>query len=290
LAPAALLLGNASWLRHAGESGAWEAHWWGLDPPHELIRSDAPTDCVRLFPDAGLAVARSMGDYLVVTNGMVGTRGFGNHKHNDLLSFEYHPAGIPLIVDPGSYVYTSNPLDRNIFRSTAYHNALMVDGVEQNEINPEWIFRVFEKAFPETLEHRMTGEAFVYHGRHIGYTRLEHPVVHERRFELIYANGTLSITDRIEGNGPHELRCHFHLAPAVGVKLEHDGASLFQKPSGVHWRLSIPVTVQICSSLAWYSPSYGVRIPCHAIELKTEIDLSKEATWNFTFTKVGCIK
>jgi hypothetical protein len=65
----------------------------------------------RLFPQAGTAVARTTaGHYLLVTNGIVGTNGFGNHKHNDLLSFEYHHHGVPLIVDPGSYVYTSTPM------------------------------------------------------------------------------------------------------------------------------------------------------------------------------------
>ena len=41
-------------------------------------------------------------DYLLVTNGIVGTAGFGNHKHNDLLGFEYHVDGVPVLVDPGS--------------------------------------------------------------------------------------------------------------------------------------------------------------------------------------------
>ena len=61
---------------------------------------------------------RAGAHYLLVTNGIVGTKGFGNHKHNDQLSFEFHPDGSPLIVDPGSYVYTSDgdgakPLSRH---------------------------------------------------------------------------------------------------------------------------------------------------------------------------------
>mgnify|MGYP003337307296 CR=1 FL=1 len=106
----------------------------------------------KLFPDAGLAVYRDgAGQYLLITNGKVGTNGFGNHKHNDLLSFEYHHDGVALVVDPGSYVYTSDFDARNRFRSTAYHNTLQLDGREQNDLKPEWIFRLFETSHAEHI-------------------------------------------------------------------------------------------------------------------------------------------
>ena len=77
---------------------------------------------------------RSASHYLLASNGIVGTKGFGNHKHNDQLSFEYHAAGVPLIVDPGSFVYTSDFDARNLFRSTASHNTLQIDGFSLRDI------------------------------------------------------------------------------------------------------------------------------------------------------------
>ena len=62
--------------------------------------------------------------------------------------------GVPVIVDPGSYVYTSDPDARNLFRSTRSHNTISVDGEEQNEFRPDWLFRMFEKANPEHLDGR----------------------------------------------------------------------------------------------------------------------------------------
>src|SRR5439155_597498 len=133
--PAGAIFGERAWTCLAGTS--WEAAWWGLDPERPAPAS-APAASA-LFPDAGIAVMRTPSAYLLVTNGIVGTRGFGNHKHNDQLSFEYHSGGIPLFVDAGSYVYTSNAAARNKFRGTAMHNTMQVDDVEQNEINPEWL-------------------------------------------------------------------------------------------------------------------------------------------------------
>ena len=135
LAPAAVLLNRPEWAALAGPRGAWEAVWWGYDPAL-VPEADAATlpPVAQLFPEVGIAVARRGGHYLAVTNGAVGTKGFGNHKHNELLSFEYHCDGAPVIVDPGSFCYTSDFAARNLFRGTAYHNTIVVDGVEQNEI------------------------------------------------------------------------------------------------------------------------------------------------------------
>ena len=99
------------WRGLGGETGAWEAVFWGYDETTaggsgSLERAESSA---RLFPDAGLAVLRTRTAWLLVTNGETGTRSFGNHKHNDLLSFEFHAEGGPWIVDPGSYVYTGGP-------------------------------------------------------------------------------------------------------------------------------------------------------------------------------------
>ena len=287
LASASHVLGIKEWRYCTGTKGQWEDFWWSGGTDSGGFRADPLPPLERHFPDAGIAIHRSPQAYLAVTNGIVGTKGFGNHKHNDLLGFEFHPNGIPLVVDPGSYVYTSDLAARNVFRSTAYHNTLMVDGVEQNETNPEWIFRLFEKASPETLEYRTTDESFIYRGRHSGYTRLEHPVTHERSFELARDNGTLSITDRLDGTGPHRLAWHFHLAPAVEATLEAGEIRLFQKEAGAQWQLAIPAGIAARCVPAWYSPSYGARIPCQALELEMEVVLPGNASWNFTFTKIG---
>src|SRR5262249_25153662 len=107
--PASAMFAEPAWLAEAGDGAARAAAWWGLHlgvPPSGPAREKSRG---RLFPQAGVAVMRSAGSqdlgasylgstyqgstYLIVTNGIVGTNGFGNHKHNDQLSFEYHDAG-----------------------------------------------------------------------------------------------------------------------------------------------------------------------------------------------------
>jgi hypothetical protein len=280
LAPAALVLGERSWLRHAGEGGLWEAAWWGFDVAGLEAVSVPPPAVFRLHDSAGLAVMREAGTYVLVTNGVVGTKGFGNHKHNDQLAFELHLDGIPLLVDPGSYVYTADFAARNLFRSTAYHNTLGVDGEEQNELRPEWIFRMFEKAHPRHLAFEVTDERAEYRGSHDGYGRLDEPVVHERTLRLLRRSGALLIADRVIGAGTHRLVWHFHCAPGVLVSPGREGG-LELRGGGRVFRLDLPAGLEPSVGEAWYSPSYGVRRRCAAVDISTTVELAGEQCWWF---------
>jgi len=205
-------------------------------------------------------------DYLLVTNGIVGTAGFGNHKHNDLLGFEYHVDGTPVFVDPGSYVYTSDPDARNLFRSTRSHNTVSIDGEEQNELRPGWLFRMFEQANPEHLEVNEAGGCMRYRGRHRGFTRLPQPVVVERTLTLSRVDGTLAITDVLEGQGRHRIGWHFHFAPGVQVTIAADDQIEIQT-ARVALGMRIPPALRPTLAAAWYSPSYGVREACVSLDL-----------------------
>jgi Heparinase II/III-like protein/Heparinase II/III N-terminus len=280
-APAAKTLDRPDWLRLAGDDGRWEAAWWGFDPSDVATGNEPAPDTRTLYPDLGVAVTRTGGHYLAITNGAVGTKGFGNHKHNELLGFEYHVDGVPLIVDAGSFVYTSDFAARNAFRSTAYHNTVRIDGAEQNETNPEWIFRLFESANPTHETFEETDGSVTYLGSHTGYQRIEAKATHKRCFTYRRATGHLSIDDRITGEGQHELAWHFHAAPGVRLSIEADAIILAN--GAVRVRLSLPAGLAAEISDAWYSPSYGVRLACQAIELKATVPLDGRS-WRFDFT------
>ena len=280
IAPAARLLDRAEWLAWAGPAASWEAAWWGFDPASAVPGGNrAPLPAARIFPESGIAVGRGGAHYLAITNGAVGTRGFGNHKHNELLSFEYHLDGVPVIVDPGSYVYTSDAEARNLFRSTAYHNTVVVDGAEQNEINPEWIFRLFEKSNPEHIEFAEQGDWLRYRGRHHGYERLESPVTHERLFLLNRRDGVLLIEDRLSGAGVHDLQWHFHLGPGADVAVDEHGQVLIRFGELlVRIRHDLPSAPTVVPG--WYSPSYGRRYPAPVLGFALRSPLEGRS-WRF---------
>jgi uncharacterized heparinase superfamily protein len=268
------------WAALAGDVCEWEAAWCGLS----MVSRSAPMPASRLFPDAGVAVTRTdAGHYLVVTNGIVGTKGFGNHKHNDQLSFEYHHGGVPLVVDAGSYVYTSDADARNLFRGTGYHNTVQIDGVEQNDLRPEWLFRLFETANAQHVSFADRTDASEYVGRHHGYERLPDPVTHERVVRLQKASGSVHVVDRLRGRGEHDVRWHFHLAPGVDA-VQADATALALSAQGRRWTLHCPAGLQASIEPAAYSPSYGVKVPCLAVTLSARVALEGERAWEFSIT------
>jgi hypothetical protein len=290
LAAAGAVFGDDGWMAMAGEVAEWESTWWGVPASSSsgpatatpTARAMAIAPEARLFRDAGVAVVRSANTYLLITNGIVGTNGFGNHKHNDQLSFELHTDGHPLVVDAGSYVYTSDPDARNLFRSTRYHNTLQVDALEQNDFKHEWLFRMFESARPEHAAFDARGDWVEYVGRHHGFERLADPIVHERAFHLNRSTVVLRISDRLRGRGEHAISWHVHLAPGVTARAG-DGHIVLERTGVRPWRLSLPDRVSVGIGPAWYSPSYGVRVDCSAIDVTTRVTIAGECEWTFTF-------
>lgn len=280
LGAAGAIFDRADWRALAGPDGAWEAVWWGKQIDSVPIAA-TPSEHVHLYGDAGAFVARREGTYLLVTNAKVGTKGFGNHKHNDQLGFEWHVEGQAVIADPGSYVYTSDFAARNLFRSTAHHSTLMIDEVEQNEFNPEWLFRMFEKADATHIEHGRNGDIAFYAGRHTGYNRLEEVVTHARRFECDLRSGRLSISDRLDGVGRHNLVWRFMLAPDVKASVEEPGGLLIRGERFGAIRLTYAPDLEAELVSSWYSPSYGVRIATQAVKLSCSVDVAGRPDWSF---------
>jgi len=92
------------------------------------------------FPDAGFYILRKDKNYMIASCGPNGQNGVGGHAHNDKLSFELSIDGKDMLIDPGTYVYTPIPYWRNKFRSTMFHNTVVVDDLEQNRFDARSLF------------------------------------------------------------------------------------------------------------------------------------------------------
>ena len=197
------------------EEAAWlvgtDASSWVLGLPREGRRSS------HAFPEGGRYVMRAGdGNFALVSTDEVGTGGRGNHKHNDILSFELVVDGVPVAVDPGSYLYTSDRIARDAFRSTRSHNTLMVDREEQNEpIGPFWMrtdARVAINAW------RPGEDLTVLDAEHSGYRRLPRPVTHRRCLCLRRDPFAFLVVDTLLGEGTHEVESFLHLATGGRVE------------------------------------------------------------------------
>jgi hypothetical protein len=199
----------------------WTLGEQGVQEYQTLAPQAAPQS--QAFVDAGTYLLRDDDLYLLFNVSDVGVNGRGSHGHNDALSVEVSVAGTAFIVDPGTYVYTANLRERNLFRSTAYHSNVQVDGVEQNKIDEQVPFIIGNEAKPRTIEWSSGPEEDLVVAEHSGYRRLPQPVTHQRSVRFRKQARCWVIEDRLTGEGTHGFNFRFHLAPEVEASIRPDG-------------------------------------------------------------------
>jgi hypothetical protein len=184
---------------------------------------DAESAKSQAFPDAGTYVLREKDLYLLFNASGAGVNGRGSHGHNDALSLEVSACGTAFIVDPGTYVYTADLKARHLFRSTAYHSTVEIDGVEQNTTGQQTPFVIGDEAHPRLLNWKIEPDADIAIAEHRGYTRLPEPVTHRRTIEFHKPQRCWMIQDELTGAGTHSFSFRFHVAPGLETKVRPDG-------------------------------------------------------------------
>ena len=201
-------------------------------------------------------------------------RGMGSHGHCDQLSFELFARGESLIVDPGSYVYTADPEARNLFRSTAYHNTVRVDGQDQNRLLPDDLFRMADDTRAECLFWETGVDRDTFVGAHHGYERLASPVRHVRRIDLLKREGAVTILDALQGKGSRLVEVFLHLPPGAQAATEN-GGSLVVRIGSLEFRVIFSGDGELASTVGdgWVSVRYGQKIEAPVIRRHGQVAL-----------------
>ena len=236
----------------------------GIEPLFKLRYSQK----TKVYEDAKIAILKENGTYLLVNNSGYsrhlepGKNRLGTHTHNDQLSFEFAIGEDDIIIDPGTYLYTSSIKDRNEFRSTKKHNTVMVDDEEQNQLSDTSAFSVVINNKDRTIiwtDHSCTGS----------YETIKGGLKHERKFEV--SEGRLTITDRLYKSGEeHNGTLYYHLDEQVVPSLTETGVVNLESR---HYDIQIQVRKESLTEVvrpvvkedSW-SPSYGVLRPTNRIE------------------------
>lgn len=260
LALGAAIYSRGDFKATAGEGTHPEVDWLlgveGRAKLDELVEEPRSTPAPTAFPEGGFYLMRGGQMWLLADCGPVGLAGLGGHGHNDALSFELCIGDIPVVVDSGTYTYTSDIDSRNELRGTRAHNLVVVDDQEMADLGPgPWSIADQARATVELWD--VDENRQVLEGVHHGYERLVEPVAVRRRFELDSSLETLRLVDSLEGSGIHDIELRFHTA----LDVEIDGTAAVVSRDGVpvgrfvlEGQEAVPFTEG-----AWLSPSYGVR-------------------------------
>lgn len=219
-------------------------------------------------PQSGWWIRRA-GDFTVALEfGGVGLHGLGGHAHNDDFSICLEWRRRPIIVDPGSFLYASDPEARNRFRSTAYHNTLQVDGAEQRRLTSS----VFALAgSDEAFETAGVGETT--------WAVQRMATAHVHRREVSVSGDDVGICDRVAASGRHRLRWSFHLHPEVRPQLTPQGFILTIPEGGALHLTSNAAAPDLKVSKSEYSPAYGRKEASHVCIAEGEYVLPTSVQW-----------
>lgn len=234
------------------DADAEEVLWMSGRTGYEYYKSSgyiAERNLIQEFRKGGYFIVCDRRNYLMVRCGNNGQKGKGGHAHNDKLSFELVLNGEDIIVDPGTYVYTPYPEERNKFRATSYHNLVYFDGLEQSHIGDD-LFSLFNEAHIDNASLRDEGGLIIFSGK-IVYQG----VSHERHIKLKKGTAELEIIDLLTSPFNHRTRILFHLAPGLDYQEGHNYIDKFGSPVAEIYMQDIRPLVQDYH----YSPEYGVK-------------------------------
>lgn len=246
----------------------------GIESPFKLCYCSQS----KSYDDAGIAIIKNHDAYLLINNSGYSKheepnkKNIGTHTHNDLLSFELSIGKEDIIIDPGTYLYTSSISARNEFRSTKKHNTAMVDGEEQNILSKSSAFSLTKN----NVDRRLDVIDNVIMG---SYETIKGGLKHERTFVL--TEGQLEISDQFyKVSTDHSGKLFFHLSDEIiysvncgdFVSVESSNYSVLFRWTAKNTKGKLTTHIENDT----ISPSYGIVKPSKC--LIVDFDFNDECT------------
>ena len=243
--------------------------------------------------------------------------------HADMLHFDLWYEGVNLLRDAGTFQYYCEQPWMHYFKSTATHNTVEIDGKDQMEKGPRFLWYNWTKSrlrhseqlpqLVQGLNPCTTGD--YWEGEHYGYCHGKLGVVHRR---AVIRLGDLSacalhadrwiIIDDILGDGEHDATLRWHVAD-VGWETIAEG-TFFAR--ALVAQLSIKVFPQLDMSVeflhgqesaepeGWESLYYGERQPIPVVKCNvtsyslplrfvTTLHFDKRTTWQVSSSQISVV-
>lgn len=237
-------------------------------------------------PSSRQAKARMFGDYwvwrhdddcLIFDIGPVGADELPAHAHCDLLGFEASLGGHKLFVDAGVASDDEDEV-RNYCRSTAAHNTLEIDGVNQCDV---WgSFQMGYRGHPLYLGDGHQEGHWWCQASHDAYRRMGVPVV-ARHFEC-RDDGTWGCMDVLWGSGVHDLVSRLHLHPDVQVVELTSPAVVLQVGDQRVKIVFEGADGMLSTAPGRYCPEYGHVVPITVLEFRRTTKVPAVIKWTLT--------
>lgn len=218
LATAAILFNRGDMKVIAGNKVYEETFWYigkQCFEEFELIDSHEPYLTSKAFNQGGWFIMRSgwqpTANFLFFDCAPLGADIMhAGHGHVDMLSFELHAYGCPILIDAGTYTYVGSSKWRSYFRGTSAHNTVVVDCKNQAEESGAFSWTSIPNI--KLISWTSNKEFDFVEGEHNGFQRLPNPITHKRRILFIKPEYWI-VDDILLGEGQHYFQLFFHFIP-----------------------------------------------------------------------------
>jgi len=269
-------LGPALWLaegRRALPPGPWdEALLWlcGEEPLAAPIHEPSSADLA--VDDGGYYTLQAGASWAFIRCASYRDR----PAQADLLHVDLWWRGSNVLGDPGTYSYDGPPPWNNGLAGTAVHNAPTVDGLDQMERGPRFLWLGWPRGRVRRRDSSPEGRRRLLEAEHDGFQgRLG---IQHRRTLLAAGENLWVIVDDLLGDGTHDLSWCWLLPEATAWSIGEDAARADLPPGPIHLSFSTrtrsgerlrghlrSVHGENPGPFGWFSPTYHEKKPALAL-------------------------
>jgi hypothetical protein len=243
--------------------------------PNKHQKNKCSAQPVRHYPSFGLTIITTSHWHITFRHPTYKAYQPSGHFHQDELSITLATDGIPILVDPGSFVYTQDPYMRNLFRSKKMHNTFYI---EQNTHWPDLfqLPRIEQKNNNHFIEHANTICV-----QSCNHEYKKHGITQHRQLVLYKQKNKLEISDWV--NHPMFATWNFIFHPNITIEKINTHCFVI-KHTGKHY-VTIYSTLDFKIKKSFYSPKYGKIIECTKIFATHTLSPNKKEKTVFKYCK-----
>jgi len=210
------------------------------------------------YSSAGYSGFYTDTNYFLLKHGKLAPNELPGHGHGDIFSFELSLDNKRIVVDKGVLEYESGKSRENS-RSTASHNTLNIDGLDQCEF---WgSFRSGRKPLVES-EVSVSDSRLEINGNHDGYQRLRGKPVHCRK--VIVSFDMVKVIDTVKGGEGQLAQSRLLFHPEC--KLQANEGILIIRRGDIE--LYLETYSPICILQTTWHPDFGYSYPAQQVVLE----------------------
>jgi uncharacterized heparinase superfamily protein len=176
------------------------------------------------------------------------------HAQGDMLSFCLWVRDSPLLVHPGNYEYLPGPM-RDYCRSTAAHNTVSLQGMEQAEWWASHRVGRRGKAVDVSATYDLASQSVRLRGSHTGFLRPPAGTLHRRTLDV--GREAITVSDELSPSTPLSAAARFHFHPDCRLRKEGDAVIASAGKSVLRLTSDQPIRLEE----GWHCPEFGLRLP-----------------------------